>query len=100
MRTRDLSPKLIECIEEISDRPLLHTRIAGDGAREPGKREHGREKARCRPRIPQEQGLLWVDKLSLMPVDNKGGTVLFDGNSQVLESLTRHVRVIALQRSV
>src|SRR5262245_33017061 len=97
--TRRFSPELIEGIEEISNGPLLHTRVAGERAREASQREHGGEKARGRPRIAQEEGLLRVAKASLVAVDNKGRTVLFNSNTKVLEGLTRHVRVITLQRS-
>jgi hypothetical protein len=78
----------------------LHTRIPRDRAGETGKREHGREKTSGRPRIPQEQRLLGVDKLTLMPVHNKGRAMLFDSHPQVLEDFTRHVCIVALKRAV
>src|SRR5262249_7806883 len=84
---------------EVGDGPFLHPRIPRDRARETGEREHSREKPRGRPRIPQEEGLLWVTKAALLPVDNKSRTVLFNGHTKVLKGLARHVRVIALQRS-
>jgi hypothetical protein len=98
--TCHLSPKLIKRLKEIGDRALLHTRITRDRTGKTGKREHGREKARCRPRVSQEQGLLWVDKFALLPVNNKGRAVLFDGHPEVLEDLTRHVRIIAFKRAI
>ena len=97
--TRHFGPELIEGLEEISNRPLLHTRVAGDRAREASQREHRGQKACGRPRISKKEGLLRIGKASLLPVDNKGRTVLFNSNTKVLEGLTRHVRVITLQRS-
>jgi hypothetical protein len=90
----------MERLKEISDRPLLHTRIPRDRTGKTSKREHGREKARCRPRVPQEQGLLWVDKFALLSVNNKGRAVLFDGHPEMLEDFARHVRIIAFKRAV
>src|SRR4029453_7615958 len=98
--TRDLSPELVQGLQEVSDRPLLHTRIPRDRAREPSKREHGREKTSGRPRIPQEQRLLRGNKLTLMPVHNKGRAMLFDSPTQVLEDFACHVCIVALKRAV
>jgi hypothetical protein len=100
MYARDLSPELIQRFQEVSDRPLLHTRIPRDRTGETGQREHGREKTCGRPRVPQEQRLLGVDKFTLMPVHNKSRAVLFDGHTEVLEGFTRHVRIVALKRTV
>jgi hypothetical protein len=98
--TRDLSPELIQRFQEVSDGPLLHTRIPGDRTGETGKREHGREKTGGRPRVPQEQRLLGVDKFTLMPVHNKSRAMLFDSHTEVLEGFTRHMRIVALKRAV
>src|SRR5262245_6917061 len=98
--TRDLSPELIQRLQEVSDRPLLHTRIPCDRAGETGKREHGREKTSGRSRVPQKQRLLWVDKFTLMPVYNKGRAMLFDSHTEVLEGFTRHVCIVALKRAL
>jgi hypothetical protein len=74
-------------------------RIPGDHA-ETGQREHGREKTGGRPRVPQEQRLLGVDKFTLMPVHNKSRAMLFDSHTEVLEGFTRHMRIVALKRAV
>src|SRR6266568_4529703 len=87
-------------LQEVSDRPLLHTRIPGDRAGETGQGEHGREKTGGRPRVPQEQRLLGVDKFTLMPVYNKGRAMLFDSHTEVLEDFTRHVCIVALKGAV
>src|SRR5262252_5378590 len=98
--TRDLSPELIQRLQEVSDRALLHACIPCDRAGETGKREHSREKTCGRPRVPQEQRLLGVDKFTLMPVHCKSRAMLFDTHPEVLENFTRHVCIVALKRAV
>jgi hypothetical protein len=100
MYTCHLSPKLIQRFQEVSNGPLLHTRIPRNGAGETGKREHSREKTGGRPRVPQEQGLLRVDKLPLMSVHNEGRAVWFNSHAEVLEGFTSHMCIVALKRAV
>jgi hypothetical protein len=95
-----LSPELIQGFQEVSDGPLLHTRIPRNCAGEAGKRKHSREKTGGRPRVPQEQRLLRVDKCTLMPVHNEGRAVLFNGYTEVLEGFTSHMCIVALKRAV
>src|SRR5262245_59718839 len=97
--TRDLSPELVQGLQEVSYRALLHTCIPRDRAGETSKREHGREKTSGRPRIPQEQRLLRVNKLTLMPVHNKGRDMLFDSHTKVIEVFVLQMMLVVLYRS-